>query len=66
MQRLVLAGRTILDDVAAHPDNFRATLAGAMREVTRASSPGDLVVLIGAQGMDDGARLLREAVDSKG
>jgi hypothetical protein len=37
-----------------------------MREVTRASSPGDLVVLIGAQGMDEGARLLREAVDSAG
>jgi UDP-N-acetylmuramoyl-L-alanyl-D-glutamate--2,6-diaminopimelate ligase len=151
MQHFVLAGRTILDDVAAHPDNFRATfevadllphdrlvvayamrghrgvdinrrnalavadlallcaavrvvvtpsadvvgagdsaspeevdatrkafeergceitweetLAGAMREVTRASSPGDLVVLIGAQGMDEGARLLREAVDSAG
>jgi UDP-N-acetylmuramoyl-L-alanyl-D-glutamate--2,6-diaminopimelate ligase len=147
MQRFVLAGRTILDDIAAHPDNFRATfevadllphdrlvvalamrggrevdinrrnalaladlalvggaarvivtpsadlvgagdgaspeeidatrhafaergceiaweetLAGAMRAVACASSAGDLVVLVGAQGMDEGARLLREAV----
>jgi hypothetical protein len=45
---------------------WEETLAGAMREMTRASSPDDLVVLIGAQGMDDGARLLREMVDSAG
>ncbi len=147
MQSSTIAGRTVLDDVAAHPDNFDATfevasllpherlvvaaairgnrgadinrrnahaladlcllhgaslvvatasedvvgaadhastteidatraafaergcdiawedaLADAMQRVAHASSPGDLVVLVGAQGMDDGVRLLREAL----
>ncbi len=147
MQRLAVMGRTVLDDVASHPDNFRATfevadllphdrlvviyairghrgvdinrrnalaladaallnaasrvivtassdvvgvtdratpeeidatrsafderrceiawedsLAGAARDAAHSSAPGDLVVLLGAQGMDEGARLLTEAV----
>jgi UDP-N-acetylmuramoyl-L-alanyl-D-glutamate--2,6-diaminopimelate ligase len=146
MQRLTIMGRTVLDDVASHPDNFRATfevadllphdrlvivyairghrgvdinrrnalaladaallnaasrvivtastdvvgltdratpeevdatrsafdergcevvwqdtLAGATRDAAYSSAPGDLVVLLGAQGMDEGARLLTEA-----
>ncbi|MGE5360538.1 MAG: Mur ligase family protein [Bacteroidales bacterium] len=147
MQRLSVAGRIVLDDVAAHPDNFNATfevaallphdrlviacavrgnrgadinrrnalaladlalllrasrvvltasddvvdtgdratseeidaarsafieracpafwhdtLAGAMRDVFVSTSAGDLVVLVGAQGMDAGARLLAGCV----
>jgi UDP-N-acetylmuramoyl-L-alanyl-D-glutamate--2,6-diaminopimelate ligase len=146
MQRLRVAGRTVLDDVAAHPDNFNATfevaallphnrlvvasavrgnrgadinrrnalaladlalllrasrvvltasddvvapvdrptaeeidaarsafieracptfwhdaLEDAMRDVAAATSAGDLIVLVGAQGMDHGARLLKGA-----
>lgn len=38
------------------------TLTSAMREAAASSSAGDLVVLLGAQGMDQGARLLREAL----
>ncbi len=41
---------------------WHETPAGAMRDVATASSSGDLVVLVGAQGMDEGARLLRGAV----
>jgi len=147
MQRFDLGGRTVLDDVAAHPDSFRGvfevadllphdrlvvacamrghrgvdinrrnalaladmalqyaagrvivtassdtagetdrasadeidatraafaergceiawhdTLAAGMRDAAVSSSGGDLVVLVGAQGMDRGARLLREAM----
>jgi UDP-N-acetylmuramoyl-L-alanyl-D-glutamate--2,6-diaminopimelate ligase len=147
MQTLSIAGRMVLDDVAAHPDNFRATfevaallrrrrlviayairgrrgadinrrnalaladlallhaasrvvltasddtvgppdhataveidatraafseracsaiwhdtLSEAMRDVASNSSAGDLIVAVGAQGMDQGAPLLKAAV----
>ncbi|MDT8902818.1 Mur ligase family protein [Anaeroselena agilis] len=38
---------------------FRETLAAAMEAAADAAGPGDLVTLLGAQGMDDGYRLLR-------
>jgi UDP-N-acetylmuramoyl-L-alanyl-D-glutamate--2,6-diaminopimelate ligase len=38
---------------------FRETLAAAMETAAEAAGPGDLVALLGAQGMDDGYRLLR-------
>lgn len=38
---------------------FRETLAAAIETVAEAAGPGDLVALLGAQGMDDGYRLLR-------
>lgn len=44
------------------PIAWEETLAGAMRDLARSSSSGDLIVLLGAQGMDEGARLLKEAV----
>lgn len=147
MQRLTLAGRTVLDDAAAHPDSFRATfevadllpherlivvyavrgnrgveinrnnalaladmalvnnaasvlvtasadvvgptdtasaeeidasrqafaeracdivwhdtLAAATKDATSRSSAGDLIVLVGAQGMEHGALLLRQNI----
>ena len=38
---------------------FRETLSAAMETTAAAAGPGDLVALLGAQGMDDGYRLLR-------
>jgi UDP-N-acetylmuramoyl-L-alanyl-D-glutamate--2,6-diaminopimelate ligase len=42
---------------------YSDTLRGTMEEVARGSSAGDLILLVGAQGMDEGARLLGEALD---
>lgn len=42
---------------------YSDTLSATMEEVARRSSPGDLVLLLGAQGMDEGKRLLAEALD---
>lgn len=41
---------------------WRDSLRDAMREAGHGSRPGDLVVLVGAQGMNDGRRLLLEAL----
>lgn len=41
---------------------FRETLAAAMETTAEAAGPGDLVALLGAQGMDDGLRLLRRSL----
>lgn len=38
-------------------------LAGAMKDVASRSAPGDLILLVGAQGMDHGKRLLTEAIE---
>ncbi|HSL20793.1 MAG TPA: Mur ligase family protein [Vicinamibacterales bacterium] len=41
---------------------FHETLEDAMEAVAAASRAGDLVVLIGAQGMNEGSRLFRDAL----
>lgn len=40
---------------------FHETLAGAVDTARRVTSPGDLIVLLGAQGMNEGRRLLSSA-----
>jgi UDP-N-acetylmuramoyl-L-alanyl-D-glutamate--2,6-diaminopimelate ligase len=42
------------------PHTLCPTLEEAMKEIARRSGPGDLVVVIGAQGMNEGVRLLQE------
>ncbi len=42
---------------------YSDTLRGTMEEIARRSAPGDLILLVGAQGMDEGMRLLSEALD---
>jgi UDP-N-acetylmuramoyl-L-alanyl-D-glutamate--2,6-diaminopimelate ligase len=37
-------------------------LGGAMRHVAARSRPGNLILLVGAQGMNEGARLLRQSL----
>lgn len=39
---------------------FKETLPDALSSALAAASPGDLLLLLGAQGMDDGYRLLRK------
>ena len=59
------------DEASAAREAFRGrgidpawheTMKGAMEDVARHSRPGDLVVLIGAQGMDQGRDELEEAL----
>jgi UDP-N-acetylmuramoyl-L-alanyl-D-glutamate--2,6-diaminopimelate ligase len=40
--------------------DWHDTLAGAARAALGATSPGDLIVLVGAQGMNEGQRVLLE------
>ncbi len=42
---------------------YRETLAAAIDDAVAAAGPGDLVALLGAQGMDDGYRLLRRRLE---
>ncbi len=44
------------------PCEYRDGLAAAVGRVLDAADPGDLVLLLGAQGMDRGAELMRERV----
>ena len=44
--------------------SWHERLRSAMEMVAAASHPGDLVLLLGAQGMDEGAALLRGALES--
>jgi UDP-N-acetylmuramoyl-L-alanyl-D-glutamate--2,6-diaminopimelate ligase len=46
------------------PFEFSPTLAGALKRVAELSRAGDLIVLAGAQGMNEGKRLLDEALGS--
>ena len=43
---------------------WHETMETAMRDAARASSPGDLIVLVGAQGMDAGRDMLQAALHS--
>jgi len=47
-------------EVRGCPFEWQDTLNAAIRRLAAASAPGDLVLLLGAQGMDEGARLLRQ------
>ena len=42
--------------------SWHETMSGAMREVAGEASPGDLIVLVGAQGMDAGRAELEKAL----
>jgi UDP-N-acetylmuramoyl-L-alanyl-D-glutamate--2,6-diaminopimelate ligase len=44
------------------PFIWHDTLRGTMSELARRSSPGDLLLLVGAQGMNEGRRMLEEAL----
>jgi UDP-N-acetylmuramoyl-L-alanyl-D-glutamate--2,6-diaminopimelate ligase len=44
------------------PYTFEETLEGAMRQIAGRSRAGDLLVFVGAQGMNDGKRLLHEVL----
>jgi UDP-N-acetylmuramoyl-L-alanyl-D-glutamate--2,6-diaminopimelate ligase len=46
------------------PYDFRGTLQESMETVAARSAPGDLIVLAGAQGMNEGRRLLEQALRS--
>lgn len=46
------------------PFEWHDTLRGAIARVAARSRPGDLVLLLGAQGMDDGAGTLRWELDA--
>lgn len=52
--------QAFLSALAAHrlDHTYRATLAGAVTAALEQSLPGDLIVLLGAQGMDNGRQLL--------
>jgi hypothetical protein len=43
---------------------YQPMLAGAVRRVVDGSSDGDLVLLLGAQGMDRAADMTRSLLDS--
>lgn len=43
------------------PFAWHEELAAAMADIAARSRPGDVILLVGAHGMDEGARLLREA-----
>jgi UDP-N-acetylmuramoyl-L-alanyl-D-glutamate--2,6-diaminopimelate ligase len=60
-QEEVDAARLALRDVGLAA-SWHDELGAAMREVAARSAPGDLIVLLGAQGMDEGKRLLLEAL----
>jgi UDP-N-acetylmuramoyl-L-alanyl-D-glutamate--2,6-diaminopimelate ligase len=47
------------------PYSFHDGLQETMREVAARSRPGDLILLAGAQGMNDGRSLLEEALGSR-
>jgi len=49
-------------DAHGCPVRWHDRLEDAMREAAAVSRRGDLILLIGAQGMNEGARLLREAL----
>lgn len=50
-------------ELKGRPHAFHSTLAAAMRDVAARSHSGDLVVLTGAQGMNQGARLLAASLE---
>jgi UDP-N-acetylmuramoyl-L-alanyl-D-glutamate--2,6-diaminopimelate ligase len=49
-------------DARGRSYTFQETLDGAMRQVASRSRAGDLIVLVGAQGMNEGKRLLQEVL----
>jgi UDP-N-acetylmuramoyl-L-alanyl-D-glutamate--2,6-diaminopimelate ligase len=55
------AVRRVLDARGSRYD-YEETLAGAMRRVAARSRAGDLAVLVGAQGMNEGRRLLQQVL----
>jgi hypothetical protein len=67
MEKLEAAGRIVIDDTAGHPESLAAAfevaaLMGRGRLLVGCvTRPGDVILLVGAHGMDEGARLLREA-----
>jgi len=40
------------------PDAYRETLEGAIELIAREAAPQDMILLLGAQGLDEAARLL--------